>query len=57
MTSSGKGAVVSAGPRIDLNTDLGEGFGSRPMGHDAALLSRLSSADSACADVEIRSFA
>ncbi len=33
---------------IDLNADLGEGFGPRPMGEDQALLDVLSSANVAC---------
>lgn len=35
-------------PRIDLNSDLGEGFGPWTMGDDAALLSVVTSANIAC---------
>ena len=34
--------------RIDLNSDLGESFGPWPMGHDAALMDSISSANVAC---------
>ena len=34
--------------KIDLNADLGEGFGPWPMGNDAALLDLVSSANIAC---------
>jgi len=34
--------------RIDLNADLGEGYGAWPMGDDAALLAIVSSASIAC---------
>ena len=34
--------------RIDLNSDLGESFGSWPMGQDAALMASISSANVAC---------
>lgn len=34
--------------RIDLNADLGEGFGPWPMGDDAAMLGLVSSANVAC---------
>lgn len=34
--------------RVDLNADLGESFGAWPMGHDAALMPSLSSANIAC---------
>ena len=34
--------------RIDLNSDLGEGFGPWTMGDDAAMLSLVSSANIAC---------
>lgn len=34
--------------KIDLNADLGEGFGAWSMGHDEALLDLLSSANIAC---------
>lgn len=34
--------------RIDLNSDLGESFGPWPMGHDAALMASISSANVAC---------
>ncbi len=34
--------------RIDLNSDLGESFGPWPMGHDAALMTSISSANIAC---------
>ena len=34
--------------RIDLNSDLGEGFGPWPMGDDAAMLSVVTSANIAC---------
>ena len=33
---------------VDLNADLGESFGPWPMGHDAALLEMISSANVAC---------
>lgn len=35
-------------PRIDLNADMGEGFGPWPMGADEALLSVITSANIAC---------
>lgn len=35
-------------PTIDLNSDLGEGFGPWPMGDDAAMLSVVTSANIAC---------
>jgi 5-oxoprolinase (ATP-hydrolysing) subunit A len=35
-------------PRIDLNADVGEGFGSWPMGTDEALLEHVTSANVAC---------
>ncbi|WP_228644615.1 LamB/YcsF family protein [Microtetraspora sp. AC03309] len=35
-------------PRIDLNSDLGEGFGRWPLGDDDALLSIVTSANVAC---------
>ncbi len=35
-------------PTIDLNADLGEGFGAWRMGDDAALLRIVSSANVAC---------
>ncbi len=34
--------------RIDLNSDLGEGFGPWPMGNDAAMLALVNSANIAC---------
>jgi 5-oxoprolinase (ATP-hydrolysing) subunit A len=34
--------------RIDLNSDLGESFGSWPMGQDSALMSSITSANIAC---------
>ncbi|MFN2448068.1 MAG: LamB/YcsF family protein [Vicinamibacterales bacterium] len=34
--------------RIDLNSDLGESFGPWPMGHDAALMPSVTSANIAC---------
>ena len=34
--------------RIDLNSDLGESFGPWPMGHDAALMESITSANIAC---------
>jgi 5-oxoprolinase (ATP-hydrolysing) subunit A len=34
--------------RIDLNSDLGESFGPWPMGQDAALMDRITSANVAC---------
>jgi len=34
--------------QIDLNSDLGEGFGPWPMGDDAAMLSIVTSANVAC---------
>jgi UPF0271 protein len=34
--------------RIDLNADLGESFGPWPMGHDAALMDSITSANVAC---------
>jgi len=34
--------------RIDLNSDLGESFGPWPMGHDAALMESITSANVAC---------
>jgi UPF0271 protein len=37
-----------AGRRIDLNADLGEGFGAYAMGDDAALLRSVTSANVAC---------
>lgn len=49
MTSSSrKGEVVSPRPRIDLNADLGESFGSWRMGDDAAMLHQVTSANIAC---------
>ena len=35
-------------PTVDLNSDMGEGFGPWPMGDDAALLDVVSSANIAC---------
>jgi UPF0271 protein len=35
-------------PRIDLNSDLGEGYGAWSMGDDAAMLALVSSANVAC---------
>lgn len=35
-------------PRVDLNSDMGEGFGPWPMGDDAALLRVVTSANVAC---------
>jgi UPF0271 protein len=35
-------------PRIDLNCDLGESFGSDPLGHDARLMPSITSANVAC---------
>lgn len=40
--------MVSTRPRIDLNADLGESFGSWWMGDDAAMLSQVTSANIAC---------
>lgn len=40
--------VVSTRPRIDLNADLGESFGSWWMGDDAAMLGQVTSANIAC---------
>lgn len=34
--------------RVDLNCDMGEGFGAWPMGHDAAVLPFVSSVNVAC---------
>ena len=34
--------------KIDLNSDLGEGFGPWPMGDDAAMLRLVTSANIAC---------
>ena len=34
--------------RIDLNADMGEGFGVYPMGRDAELLAVVTSANVAC---------
>ncbi|MFN4101911.1 MAG: LamB/YcsF family protein, partial [Pararhodobacter sp.] len=34
--------------RIDLNSDLGEGYGPWPMGDDAAMLGLVTSANIAC---------
>lgn len=49
MTSSSrKGEVVSARPRIDLNADLGESFGSWRTGDDVAMLNQVTSANIAC---------
>ncbi|MEL6210972.1 MAG: LamB/YcsF family protein, partial [Pseudomonadota bacterium] len=33
---------------VDLNADMGEGFGPWPMGNDAALLQTVTSANIAC---------
>lgn len=41
----GQGAPVTT---IDLNSDLGEGFGAWAMGDDAAMLDVVSSANVAC---------
>lgn len=38
----------SNGPSIDLNSDMGESFGAYTLGHDAALLDFVSSANVAC---------
>lgn len=35
-------------PKVDLNSDMGEGFGPWPMGDDAALLKIVTSANVAC---------
>ncbi len=35
-------------PRIDLNCDLGESFGADPLGHDALVMSSITSANVAC---------
>ena len=35
-------------PRIDLNCDMGESFGSWKMGDDAALMEYITSANIAC---------
>ncbi|MFN6951178.1 MAG: LamB/YcsF family protein, partial [Albidovulum sp.] len=35
-------------PKVDLNADMGEGFGLWPMGDDAALLKIVTSANVAC---------
>lgn len=35
-------------PKVDLNSDMGEGFGPWPMGDDAALLRIVTSANVAC---------
>ncbi len=42
------GRAVSAAPAIDLNSDLGEGFGRWSLGEDAALLDVVTSANVAC---------
>jgi UPF0271 protein len=42
------GDVQNLDKTIDLNCDLGEGFGAWPMGDDAALLEQVSSANIAC---------
>jgi len=42
------GEVRNLDKTIDLNSDLGEGFGAWPMGDDAALLEQVSSANIAC---------
>ncbi|RZK62182.1 MAG: LamB/YcsF family protein [Hymenobacter sp.] len=39
---------MSATPTVDLNCDLGESFGAWTLGHDAALLPYLTSANIAC---------
>lgn len=41
-------AIPSSSPTIDLNADLGEGFGASHLQHDAALLDLVSSASIAC---------
>ena len=39
---------MTAGPAVDLNADLGEGFGAWRLGDDEALLSVVTSANVAC---------
>lgn len=51
MTTSDDTPVVSAGTdalRIDLNADLGEGFGRWSLGDDAGLMPSITSANIAC---------
>ncbi|MDR3320985.1 MAG: LamB/YcsF family protein [Synergistaceae bacterium] len=44
----GTGSKSHGGPRVDVNSDVGEGFGAWAMGDDAAVLSYVSSANVAC---------
>ena len=45
---TGTGGAEATGPRIDLNADLGESFGTWTLGDDDALLEVITSANVAC---------